>query len=130
MRFTPQRHAVCEALVDTHEHEHPSVDAIYDTVRDRVPMISRKTVYDTVYELAELGDVHLVDVGTGTMRVDPTVAPHAHFVCSECQSIEDVPAGKVPQLSRRDVAVQTVDITYRGLCAACMQKKGGKNGRT
>ena len=45
--------------------------------------ISLKTVYQTLNELAALGEVAALDVGTGTTRFDPNVEEcHHHLVCS------------------------------------------------
>ena len=38
-----------------------------------MPTISLKTVYQTVHDLEEMGEVTLLDLGTGSVRVDPNV---------------------------------------------------------
>ena len=44
--------------------------------------ISLKTVYQTLHDLAELGEITSLDVGTGRTRFDPNVDhPHHHLVC-------------------------------------------------
>src|SRR5215471_18846972 len=81
LRVTPQRQAIFRLLQDVDTH--PTVDSLFDAARDEMPMISRKTVYQTVQDLEALGEVELLDVGTGSIRVDPNVERvHHHLVCS------------------------------------------------
>jgi Fur family transcriptional regulator, stress-responsive regulator len=122
LRVTPQRQAIFRLLqgVDTH----PTVDSLYDAARAEIPMISRKTVYQTVHDLQALGEVELLDVGTGSIRVDPNVEhAHQHLVCTRCGTVRDVLVDiadvRVPGRYRRDFTVETVEVVFRGICEAC-----------
>ena len=56
-----------------------------------MPTISLKTVYQTVHDLESMGEVALLDLGTGSVRVDPNVEhPHHHLVCTRCEKVRDV----------------------------------------
>ena len=63
-RVTPQRQAIFRLLhgVDTH----PTVESLFEAARAEMPTISRKTVYQTVHDLEAMGEVALLDVGTGS----------------------------------------------------------------
>jgi len=128
LRVTPQRQAIFRLLhgVDTH----PTVDALYDTARKEMPTISRKTVYQTVHDLQAMGEVELLDVGTGSLRVDPNVErPHHHLVCARCGTVRDVMVDvgdlHVPASSASEFAVETVEVVFRGLCASCQGDSPG-----
>ena len=57
-----------------------------------MPTMSLKTVYQTVHDLEALGEVHVLDLGTGSLRVDPNVEDdHHHLVCTACGRVRDVP---------------------------------------
>src|SRR5262245_46089168 len=89
LRVTPQRQAIFRLLhgVDSH----PTVESLYEAARAQMPTISRKTVYQTVHDLEAMGEVHVLDVGTGTIRVDPNVEDaHHHLVCTNCGTVRDV----------------------------------------
>ena len=89
LRVTPQRQAIFRLLhgVDTH----PTVESLYEAARVEMPTISRKTVYQTVHDLEAMGEVELLDVGTGSIRVDPNVEhAHQHLVCTRCGTVRDV----------------------------------------
>ena len=121
LRVTPQRQAIFRLLqgVDTH----PTVDALYDAARAEMPTISRKTVYQTVHDLEGLGQVSLLDLGTGSVRVDPNVeSDHHHIVCSSCGLVHDVEIAEVPKLPpryRKEFHSDAVDVIFRGVCNDC-----------
>jgi len=121
LRVTPQRQAIFRLLTDNDRH--PTVDALYDAARVEMPTISLKTVYQTVHDLEALGQVSLLDLGTGSVRVDPNVeAAHHHLVCSVCGMVRDVPLDASPRLPapyRREFAVDAVDVIFRGICEEC-----------
>ena len=120
-RVTPQRVAVIEAIHDSHTH--PTVDDIFDLVIDSQPSLSRKTVYQIVYDLQDMGAISLVDVGTGQVRIDPTVEhDHDHFVCSKCRCVFDIPRKRKNVLKKEVLAlgeIDSVDVVYRGICQGC-----------
>jgi Fe2+ or Zn2+ uptake regulation protein len=121
LRVTPQRQAIFRLLTDNDRH--PTVDALYESARAEMPTISLKTVYQTVHDLEALGQVTLLDLGTGSVRVDPNVeAEHQHLVCSLCGMVRDVPLDESPSLPkryRREFAVDAVDVIFRGICDQC-----------
>ena len=123
LRVTPQRMCIVDHLIENAAH--PTVEALYEATRVQMPTISLKTVYQTVHDLEDLGQVRLLDVGTGQVRVDPNVEhDHHHLVCSECGRVSDVPvefpALKLPRRYRLGFHVDEVDVIFRGTCEACL----------
>ena len=61
--------------------------------------ISLKTVYQTLHDLAELGEIASLDVGTGMTRFDPNVDdPHHHLVCRQVRKCAR-PGRRLPRLA-------------------------------
>ncbi len=122
MRVTPQRRAIVRHLVGNTQH--PTVESLYEAVRAEMPTVSRKTVYQTVHDLEALGEIHLLDLGTGSVRVDPNVEnAHHHLVCTRCGAVRDVPV-QFPEISlrpqqRRRFTVESVEVNFRGFCDGC-----------
>jgi Fe2+ or Zn2+ uptake regulation protein len=121
LRVTPQRQAIFRLL---HQNDrHPTVESLYDAARTEMPTISLKTVYQTVHDLEALGQVSLLDLGTGSVRVDPNVeGEHHHLVCSSCGLVRDVPMAEVPALParyRREFRTDAVEVIFRGVCEQC-----------
>jgi Fe2+ or Zn2+ uptake regulation protein len=122
LRVTPQRQVIFRLL---HGNDtHPTVEALYDAARAEMPMISLKTVYQTVHDLEAMGEVTLLDLGTGSVRVDPNVEhPHHHLICTRCNKVRDVvvdvgPLRLAPS-ARRGFTVDGVEVQFRGVCDEC-----------
>jgi Fe2+ or Zn2+ uptake regulation protein len=122
LRVTPQRQAIFRMLHGNAGH--PTVESLYDSARSEMPTISLKTVYQTVHDLEAMGEVSLLDLGTGSVRVDPNVEhAHHHLICSRCGKVRDVPVElpdlRVPARLRRGFSVSSVEVNFRGLCDDC-----------
>jgi Fe2+ or Zn2+ uptake regulation protein len=121
LKITPQRQCIFRIL---HENTtHPSAEAVYAAAVGEMPSISLRTVYQTLNDLAEMGEIHSLDVGTGSARFDPNVADHHHLVCESCGMVRDVTidvsALGVPADSLDGFAVRDVDVVFRGRCTRC-----------
>jgi len=127
-RMTPQRRVVAEVLVG--DHVDLTAEEIHDLAQERLPEISRATVYNTLNELVAMDELLEVDVVNGPKRYDPNVTvEHDHLVCDSCHAIRDVPRSRkpppVPEGDRADYLITAVDVTYRGLCPACAGVRRG-----
>ena len=123
LRVTPQRQAIFGLLQNNTSH--PTVDSIFEAARATMPTLSLKTVYQTVNDLDAMGEVLLLDVGTGGVRVDPnTEEPHQHLVCRQCGTVRDVHVDvgglRLHDRDRRGFNVAGVDVQFRGVCDECM----------
>ena len=65
--LTVQRRDILKAILE--RDDHPSADQIYETVKDRIPGLSRTTVYrvlDTLVELVRSGACTIPEAGPGS----------------------------------------------------------------
>jgi Fe2+ or Zn2+ uptake regulation protein len=125
LRVTPQRQAIFRLLHGNDEH--PTVEALYDAARAEMPTISLKTVYQTVHDLESMGEVTLLDLGTGSVRVDPNVEHgHQHLICTRCNRVRDVVVDvaplRLPASARRGFTVADVEVLFRGVCDDCARE--------
>jgi len=120
-KVTAQRQCIVRVLYGNVAH--PSAEAVFDRARTEVPTIALKTVYQTLYELVEMGEVLALDVGTGAVRFDPNVEAHHHLVCQSCGKVRDldlefsglsIPPGQV-----QGYQVTSAEVIFRGLCEEC-----------
>ncbi|MEU8995622.1 transcriptional repressor [Streptomyces caniferus] len=124
-RMTAQRRVVAEVLDG--EHVHLTADEVLARAAARLPEISRATVYNTLGELVSLGEVLEVPTEGRAKRYDPNAhRPHQHLVCSACGVIRDVhpdgdPLADLPPSERFGFTVSEAEVTYRGLCPACVR---------
>ena len=125
LRVTPQRQAIFRLLQD--DASHPTVESLFDRARTEMPTISLKTVYQTVHDLEALGEVAVLDLGTGSVRVDPNVeGEHHHLVCTVCGRVRDLAVDfdglSVPLRYRRDFTIDEVQVIFRGRCDDCSDR--------
>ena len=123
LKVTPQRQAIFRVLHGSTEH--PTAEAIHAAVVRELPMVSLRTVYQTLNELRSMGELGQIDIGTGSARFDPTTDPHHHLVCEGCGQVSDLmvdfPEVAVPVGAGDGFAVARTEITFRGLCASCAE---------
>lgn len=125
LKMTPQRLEIFRELAATVEH--PSVEAIHQRIRSRMPNVSLDTVYRTLATLQEHGLISRVEVLGNRARYDANLERHHHFVCVRCQKVDDV---VWPELDQMALPANTsgwgdVDRVYaeiRGVCRACREK--------
>jgi Fe2+ or Zn2+ uptake regulation protein len=122
LRVTPQRQMIFGLLQGNDSH--PTVESLYEQAQADMPTMSLKTVYQTVHDLEALGEVSVLDLGTGTFRVDPNVEDeHHHLVCSSCGRVRDLPVEfdglRIPKSYRREFTVDSVQVIFRGRCGDC-----------
>lgn len=125
LRVTHQRFEIFRALDQSMDH--PSTEDVYHTVKRRLPTIALDTVYRTLTMLEQNGVLARVRLDTKA-RFDSNLKTHHHFICTECNSIDDfywpsfdrmdLPAEKAPW-GRIDAA----RVEVRGICQACLRRK-------
>jgi Fe2+ or Zn2+ uptake regulation protein len=121
-KVTAQRQCIFRVLQGNVTH--PSAEAVHVLASREMETISLKTVYQTLYDLAELGEIATLDVGTGMTRFDPNVDhPHHHLVCRRCGSVRDLvarfPTLTIPEGAEQGFEVGSAEIVFRGLCPEC-----------
>ncbi|MEU7071825.1 Fur family transcriptional regulator [Streptomyces narbonensis] len=123
-RMTPQRRVVAEVLDG--DHVHLTAEEVQARAAQRLPEISRATVYNVLGGLVLLGEVAEVSALGGAKRYDPNAhPPHEHLVCTRCGTMRDVhptgdPLTALPEEERFGFTVLAAEITYRGLCPQCV----------
>jgi Fur family ferric uptake transcriptional regulator len=107
---------------------HLTQSEIYARARKRRPGIGFSTVYRSLNRLRDLGLVSELYVpGTDAATYEPAGPRHAHFRCSECGEIEDVPF-VLPTRTIKGLAqkhgfeIDGERITFEGRCTACANR--------
>jgi Fe2+ or Zn2+ uptake regulation protein len=89
IRASAQRVAIARYVLATVEH--PSADRVWEKVRERFPMVSRATVYNTLKLLVKRGLLRMLEIAPDSTVFDPMLARHHHLVDSGTGRIHDVP---------------------------------------
>ena len=118
LRATASRTAVLEHMRHAKRplSHHDVVQAIGEDMWDRA------TLYRNLVDLAEAGLLRRVSLGATWHFEEAHGAQHAHFVCTECGTIECSPQTQVVSSRRSPQSVKRgeVDIQLHGRCDACV----------
>jgi Fe2+ or Zn2+ uptake regulation protein len=131
LKITPQRQCIFRVL---HGNDtHPTAESVYAAARAEMPSISLKTVYSTLNDLAAMGELQQLDLGTGGRRFDPNTDAHHHLVCVRCGKVRDLyaefPGLQVPEKERQGFTVGSAEVVFRGLCADCAGRRSARRSR-
>ncbi|MGL5042116.1 MAG: Fur family transcriptional regulator [Culicoidibacterales bacterium] len=106
-------------------HNHPSVWMLYDGLQDKIPTLSKTSVYNTLNLFIQHKIIESVGVLDNEQRYDLFRSQaHAHFHCDQCLEISDInldidyEIGKV--FEQYEVTHQSLQ--FRGICPRCLQK--------
>jgi Fur family ferric uptake transcriptional regulator/Fur family peroxide stress response transcriptional regulator len=113
-----QRVAIMRYLM---EHPtHPTAETIHSALVEEMPMLSRTTVYNTLWLMAERSAIAVIAIDRNNARFDYDCSPHAHFLCNKCGEIYDLKinnpiAADVP----KDFKVEYTHVYHVGICPNC-----------
>lgn len=119
-KLTPQRQLIFKLLHGNDEH--PTAESLFSKASSLMPGISLRTVYQTLSELSEMGELQMIDFGVGATRFDPNIDDHHHVVCDNCGEIRDVYVKNVSSLRPQgadNFTISDIDMTFHGSCKKC-----------
>jgi Fe2+ or Zn2+ uptake regulation protein len=120
LKVTPQRQLLFRLMHGNTMH--PTAEALYSEASAQMPGISLRTVYQTLTDLASMGELRLIDVGAGAVRFDPNVDEHHHVICQGCGNVRDVYVAGSQALHIEGLdgfSVDSTSILFHGSCASC-----------
>jgi len=117
---TVHRVEILEYLMNTYSH--PTADEIYYHFKkeQKLAVISRATVYNTLKALADAGLVSII-ITPDAIRYDFVRKNHHHFYCTNCKTVYDVELEvELPEIKSVDShEVHHVQLTLVGICEKC-----------
>jgi Fe2+ or Zn2+ uptake regulation protein len=126
-RMTSQRELILAALdsLDTH----PTAEELHVLAAREDPSLNLSTVYRTLRWLEQEGLVSTrrFDEDRRHDRFDPMLpSQHHHFLCTACNSVIEFDHPAMPALqadfeSLHGGRVESISLTFYGLCARCAQ---------
>jgi Fur family peroxide stress response transcriptional regulator len=123
---TVQRRVIFEALLG--RTDHPTPDVVYELVKERLPGLSRTTVYRVLETLVDIGVVSKACAPGAAIRIDPLTHRHHHLICVRCEKLTDLEDDEVvsrvesPDERAHAFQIHNYSIHFHGLCAACRRK--------
>jgi Fur family peroxide stress response transcriptional regulator len=119
---TVQRRVIFTALLE--RTDHPTVDQVFEDVKERIPGVSRTTVYRTLETLANLGLARRTNHFAASARFDGNMEQHHHLVCTTCSKVvdyqdENLAVVNAPDGRRHGFTVVDYSVYFEGVCADC-----------
>jgi Fe2+ or Zn2+ uptake regulation protein len=126
LRITPQRRVILELLAN--DPSHPTAEQVYQRVLATMPDVSRTTVYNTLRELSDLGELTPVhDLSEGGQRYDTNNEMHHHLYCVDCHKLIDIDRDfegiHLSLEEASDYQILSRQVTFYGICPDCQDKE-------
>ena len=101
--------------------QHRTADELLAFARERMPGISRATVYNNLRSMEEEGLIRRITADGGADFYDSSFVLHGHLICTVCRRISDV---EVPTLlddlkKLSGVDVDSYELKLRYVCDRC-----------
>jgi Fur family peroxide stress response transcriptional regulator len=120
--LTVQRRAVLETLLG--RADHPTAEQIYGALAQRLPGVSRATVYRILEVLVRAGVARKVFAGGAAARFELPLRRHHHLICVVCDKVADFRDPALDGLSprrggRQGFQVMDYTVQFLGVCRQC-----------
>ncbi len=123
LRLTPQRIEIYRELANATDH--PSAEALYLRLSEKLPTLSLDTVYRTLGTLTEHGLVNKVETVESQARFEAAHVVHHHLVCEKCKQIMDfqwqfIDDAVLPESVKAWGRVERKSLVAYGTCSKCL----------
>ena len=118
-----QRLYIYEYLLD--RIDHPTADNVWEGLVEKIPTLSRTTVYTTLNLLCNKGLVTLITGDYDRIRFDAVTSQHAHFCCDLCKCVYNVGDTSLDPKDFQIPAgakIHGVKVYVSGLCVKCVKE--------
>lgn len=123
VKITSQRLEILRYL-DTH-NTHPTVDQIYLNLKEKIPSLSKTTVYHSLDVFKAHGMIQTLTISGLELRYDFNCAMHRHFLCKNCGRIFDIDSScpYLEKIRKEGYQIDEAHGYFKGICKDCLQKE-------
>ncbi len=127
LRPTYQRIKILETL-HKFRYSHPTVEIIFNALKNELPVISMTTVYNTLNAMVEKNLLRALTITGIDFHYDPKMTAHHHFYCTKCHKIYDInitcPLDNEKKKPIGGHRIEEIHGYFKGICRDCL--KGSK----
>lgn len=125
--MTRQRAAILE-VIRSDRCRHYTAEEIFELAKQKLPTISRATVYNNLHSLEDEEVIRRLTGEGGSARYDSSFTPHGHLFCSACGQIFDftIPDFNATLGVSADCIVDSYELKIRGVCKSCKNARTGE----
>lgn len=121
-RYSQQREIILNCLKG--QKSHPTAEMIYQQLKPDYPKLSLGTVYRNLNQLADWGVITRMPFHIE--RYDADISPHAHFCCTDCGRVFDLPMpdeeDMMPFCAEYGFTLEREVRLFYGICAECAER--------
>lgn len=121
--MTRQRAVILEVMRS--DMCHHTAEEIFSLAKEKLPSISRATVYNNLKSLEEEQLIRRINGEDGVARYDKSYTPHGHLFCTKCKKIYDfsIPDFSNTIMGYTDAVIDSYELSARGICPVCKNKE-------
>ena len=120
--MTKQRAVILDVLRS--DKCHHTADEVFALAKERMPEISRATVYNNLKALEEARLIRRITGEGKSSRYDSSFIPHGHLFCSECGRVWDFSTEGLLDILESAVgrSFDSFELKVRTVCDECISK--------
>ena len=117
--MTKQRAVILEVLRS--DKCHHTAEELFLLAKQKLPTISRATVYNNLHSLEEEQIIRRISGDGGPDRYDNAFVPHGHLVCTVCGGVFDIDIRGIEDILKDSIGcdVDSYELKVRGRCDGC-----------
>ncbi len=103
--------------------QHRTADELLALARERMPGISRATVYNNLKSMESEGLIRRITTDSGADVYDSSFELHGHMICTRCGFIKDISVPTLLQDACRlsGEPIDSYELKLRYLCRGCRE---------
>ena len=124
--YSKQRDDLLSILKNSKSH--PTAEELYENIKEKIPNVSRGTVYRNLKDLVDENCIIKISMPDGADRYDYIHKKHNHVICKYCGKVKDFEYNFDSKKAKLSVLEQTgmesfLDgIIVYGVCEKCKSK--------
>ena len=121
--MTKQRAVILEVIRS--DMCHHTADEIFTLAKEKLPGISRATVYNNLKALEGEQLIRRITGDGLSDRYDNSYVPHGHMICEQCEKVRDFDLENFDKLLSDAIGSEfnSYELKVRYLCDACRAKE-------
>ena len=120
--MTRQRAVILEVLRS--DKRHHTAEEIFDLAKERMPTISRATVYNNLHALESECFIRRISGDGGPDRYDNSFIPHGHLLCTVCGGVFDIDVPDIDGILAECIGLppESYELKVRSCCPDCRSR--------
>ena len=124
--YSKQREELLNILKNSRSH--PTAEERYEKAKEKIPSVSRGTVYRNLKDLVDEGYIIKISMASGADRYDYIHKKHNHIICKYCGMVKDFEYDfdlknvKLSVIKQTEMDPLLDGVIVYGICGKCKEK--------